>query len=100
MSNYFCTWSVQNYQYGCGADRLDPAELEGARGAAHARESMNQQRILGPDGWARRFHPDARRGLYFLLDDGWDVPDPADDAWFGSLILNADRFPDAPNEPW
>lgn len=36
MSNYFCTWSVQNYQYGCGADRLDPAELEGARGAAHA----------------------------------------------------------------
>ena len=54
MSNYFCTWSVQNYQYGCGADRLDPAELEGARGAAHARESMNQPRILGPDGWARR----------------------------------------------
>ena len=100
MSNYFCTWSVQNYQYGCGANRLDPAELEGARGAAHARESMNQQRILGPDGWARRFHPDARRGLYFLLDDGWDVPDPADDAWFGSLILNADRFPDAPKEPW
>ena len=100
MSNYFCTWSVQNYLYGCGADRLDPAELEGARGAAHARESMNQQRILGPDGWARRFHPRARRGLYFLLDDGWDVPDPADDAWFGSLILNADRFPDAPKEPW
>ena len=100
MSNYFCTWSVQNYQYGCGADRLDPAELEGARGAAHARESMNQRQILGTDGWARRFHPRARGGLYFLLDDGWDVPDPVDDAWFGSLILNADRFPDAPKEPW
>ena len=40
--NYFCTWSTQNYLYGCGLDALDNAELEGASGAMHARESMTE----------------------------------------------------------
>lgn len=28
--NYFCTWSVQNYLYGCGKADFQPEEAEGA----------------------------------------------------------------------
>lgn len=100
MASYFCTWSVQNYLYGCGDPAFRAEEAEGPTGAMHARANMNGQNLFGPDGWARRFHPAARSGLYFLLDDGWDVPDPVDSGWFGSLIPNAQRFPGCPDAPW
>lgn len=91
--NYFCTWSVQNYLYGCGKADFQPEEAEGATGAAHARANMNLENLLGEQGWARRFYPTARGQLYFLLDDGWDVPQSADARWFGSLIPDAGAFP-------
>ena len=53
--NYFCTWSVQNYLYGCGKADFQPEEAEGATGAAHARANMNLENLLGEQGWARRF---------------------------------------------
>ena len=98
--NYFCTWSVQNYLYGCGKADFQPEEAEGATGAAHARANMNLENLLGEQGWARRFYPAARGQLYFLLDDGWDVPQSADARWFGALIPDAGRFPGGPEAPW
>lgn len=97
--NYFCTWSTQNYLYGCGLDALDNAELEGARGAMHARESMTEAMIFGPSGWARRFYKEVRSELFFLLDDGWDVPPEVDGGYFGSLIVDERRFPSCSGSP-
>ena len=98
--SYYCTWAAQNYLYGTGTDHLDATELEGDVGAAHARAYMNLGQLFGPEGWSRRFHPAARRDLYFLLDDGWDVPMAVDRAWFGSLIPDEERFPLGEAEPW
>lgn len=97
--NYYCTWAAQNYMYGCGFESLENAELEGARGARHARDSMNETVIFGPEGWARRFHPRAKKDLYLLLDDGWDVPPEVDPGFFGSLIPDERRFPSCKGAP-
>lgn len=97
--NYFSTWAAQNYAYGCGAQHVDSAELEGARGVMHAHDSMNEATIFGPEGWAKRFHPQAKSALYLLLDDGWDVPPDADPAWYGSLIAQDKRFPSCTGTP-
>ncbi|MCE5343560.1 MAG: hypothetical protein LLF96_08285 [Eubacteriales bacterium] len=97
--NYFCTWAAQNYRYGCDFPALDSAKLEGACGARHARDSMNETAIFGPEGWANRFHPGAKTALYLLLDDGWDVPPEVDPAYFGSLIVDENRFPSCTGTP-
>ena len=98
MSNYFCTWSVQNYLYGCGADRLDPAELEGARGAAHARERMAQGAPLdrlereAEDFFARVARgydavAEAEPGRVRRIDSGRSIDEVFDDV-LGSVDLN------------
>ena len=97
--NYFCTWATQNYLYGCGFPSLDSAELEGAAGARHARDSMTEEMIFSENGWANRFHTEARAGLYLLLDDGWDVPPEVDPRFFGSLIVDDKRFPSCTGSP-
>ena len=98
--SYYCTWCVQNYMYGIGKKSVDSKELEGSRGSAHARKCMNLQTAFGEDGWAARFHPEARKDLYFMIDDGWDVPYNVNPDWFGSLIPDPKRFPLNAEEPW
>ena len=89
--DYFCTWSAQT-RWGLPKEvNLGPQEM---------RDRLTEDFLFGEGGLLRGIDPAARGGLIAVLDDGWDVPDPVDDAWFGSLILNADRFPDAPKEPW
>lgn len=85
--SYWCTWSAQNYMYGRGAKELDVRLLEGERGNRIAREQINEQVLLGPDGWAIKFYPSIRRDLYLLLDDGWAEGGPA------SFLLDEKKFP-------
>jgi hypothetical protein len=70
--NYWCTWAVQNYQYGQGKQTIDVVQLEGSSGAGFAHDAMNEEILLGARGWASRFYPRIRKDLYFLLDDGWE----------------------------
>jgi hypothetical protein len=68
--NYCCTWSAQNYMYGIGSPGFDPKELEGDRGANHARAAMNESNVFGAAGWVTTFFPKVRGDLYVVFDDG------------------------------
>lgn len=96
--SYYCTWAAQNYLYGCGAESIDVAQLEGGVGADHANDQMREDVMFGPDGFAG-FHAGARGGLLFLLDAGWDVPLSMERGYFGCLKPAPDRFPGCPGEP-
>ena len=69
-----------------------------------ARDYLDEDSIFGSGDLAGQFAP-VRDQLYFLLDDGWDVPrgtHPVNDAAiesFGSLELARDRFPSFPGTP-
>ena len=100
--SYYCTWAAQNYMYGRGDNELDPAELEGDVGAAHARGYMTEETIFGENGLCN-FYPEVRKHLYFVLDDGWDVPkvmqkDPH--LYPGGLVVDEERFPNFTGKPW
>lgn len=88
--------------YGRGDARLDPTELEGDVGAAHARDYMTEETIFG-EGGLSDFYPEAQKHLYFMIDDGWDVPKVMQrDPHFypGGLVVNEERFPSFTGEPW
>lgn len=70
--NYWCTWAVQNYMYGQNTKVLNPEILEGDSGSQLAHQAMNEQVLLGMDGWGRNFFPHVRQDLYLMLDDGWE----------------------------
>jgi len=70
--NYWCTWAVQNYMYGHHLHELHPDILEGDSGSRLAHDAMNEQVLLGEEGWAHEFFPRIRKDLYLLLDDGWE----------------------------
>lgn len=91
--NYWCTWSAQNYLFGQGVDQLDPALLEGSSGAGYAQRSLNEDVLLGPDGWARTFFPAVRDRLYLVLDDGWETGGPA------TFLLDEAKFPSFKGTP-
>ena len=82
--NYWCTWGIQN-------GRLS------AQSSGGARDSIDAERLLGADGWARTEFAAARAHLYLMMDDGWDVPrgmDPARDLHkCASLDPDGTRFP-------
>lgn len=71
--NYWCTWAVQNYRFGQGAESIPTSLLEGDSGARLARDAMNEEILLGNRGWASQFYPRVREDLYLLLDDGWEA---------------------------
>lgn len=91
--SYWCTWSAQNYMYGRGAKKLDVKLLEGESGNRIAHDQINEQVLLGPDGWARRFFPSIRQDLYFLLDDGWAEGGSA------TFLLDEKKFPSFKGTP-
>ncbi|MFT3788651.1 MAG: hypothetical protein QM770_21175 [Tepidisphaeraceae bacterium] len=86
--DYFCTWNVQGYA-------CSYANTEAQR-AAMIEASMFGQ--ASHQDWLG-FFPDARRDLYFVMDDSWDVPLRDTPAEYGSLMLNAERFPSYAGEP-
>jgi hypothetical protein len=71
--NYWCTWAVQNYQFGQGARSISTKVLEGDSGAQLAHNVMSEETLLGTRGWAYRFHQRIRQDLFLLLDDGWET---------------------------
>ncbi|MBR7132629.1 MAG: hypothetical protein IKD04_03770 [Clostridia bacterium] len=83
--DYYCTWQTQLYASNDG-------------GPQGQRDILNENALFGrsfPNGWTD-FYPDARRDLLFVMDDSWDVPygeGPFDSKWYGSLILDAEKFP-------
>lgn len=91
--NYFCTWAVQNYIYGDGKKKLDVTLLQGNAGAQRARMAMDAKHLLGRHGWATTFHPRARKDLYLLLDDGWEMDGTS------SFILDTEKFSEFHGDP-
>ena len=94
--DYFCSWRMQE----------TTAEKYGLHGkwATNARDALTSHFLFGND---TEFHPlpkEERRGLIYVIDDGWDVPFgtfafPGKTAMFGSFEANADRFSDLGRTP-
>lgn len=87
VPNYWCTWAAQNYMYGHGLVNLDPRMLEGESGSKLAHDALSEKVLFGDGGWARSFFPAARKDLYLLLDDGWQVGGTA------TFELDTAKFP-------
>ena len=104
MLNYYCTWNAQNCARPDAVLEPSAEVFLGADGAKKARDYLDEDSIFGSGDLAGQFAP-VRDQLYFLLDDGWDVPrgtHPVNDAAiesFGSLELARDRFPSFPGTP-
>ena len=82
--DYYCTWQTQLY---ATSDGKPPAQ----------RAAIGERALFGeeyPYGWAY-FYPDARADLHLIMDDSWDVPLDGDEGYYGSLILNPEKFPSA-----
>ena len=102
--NYYCTWAAQ----GKVAKKAGKVEnknrimFEGDQGAKLNRKCLNDEILFGENGFALQYES-AREDLYFVLDDGWDVPynvhPDTQRHEFGSLLLNEERFPSCSGEP-
>ncbi len=103
--SYWCTWGTQNWVVSYGKGEWTPEKLAflgDQAGASGARSMMNEASLFGEDGFLQ-LYPEIRSDLYFMLDDGWDVPYGAGDTIshkvFGSLELNEQRFPSVKGNP-
>ena len=99
---YYCTWNAQNFGRPDAALEKSPAVFLGAEGAKRARNYLNEEHIFQSGGLADQYEG-IRGDLYFLMDDGWDVPyDVHPDTQitsFGSLMLSEERFPSFQGTP-
>ena len=76
--DYWCTWTAQ-----C---QTRPDHIKGP-------DYLTEDLLFTPGtGWAD-FYPEIRSELYFVLDDGWDVPYGASFPQYGSLYPDPVRFP-------
>ena len=82
--DYYCTWQTQLYATSDGK----PA---GQRAVIGERALFEKEK---PYGWAY-FYEEARRDLFLVMDDSWDVPPDGDPRYYGSLQLDGDKFPAA-----
>lgn len=73
MLNYYCTWNAQNCARPDAVLEPSAEVFLGADGAKKARDYLDEDSIFGSGDLAGQFAP-VRDQLYFLLDDGWDVP--------------------------
>ncbi len=102
--SYWCTWGTQNWVVDYAKEQWQPGKLAflGDQGATQARSMMNEEVLFGEDGFLK-LYPQIRGELFFMLDDGWDVPYGAGDTIshkvFGSLELNEERFPSIRGTP-
>ena len=82
--DYYCTWQTQLYAT-CDGKPAGQRAVIGETGM-FAKEK--------PYGWAY-FYENARRDLLFIMDDSWDVPLKDDPSYYGSLLLNEEKFPES-----
>ena len=64
--DYFCTWNIQGYHSSYSSN-------------AAQKDDIRESRLFGAgpcENWLGQ-HPKARSDLFFLLDEGWDLPDEA-----------------------
>ncbi len=80
--DYYCTWQTQLYATCDG-------KPEGQRSIISEKALFDKEK---PYGWAY-FYEEARRDLFLVMDDSWDVPIKDDPSYYGSLILNEEKFP-------
>lgn len=84
--DYYCTWQTQLFATCDGK----PA---GQRAIIGEKALFSKEK---PHGWAYFYEP-VRKDLLFVMDDSWDVPFVDDPTYYGSLILNNEKFPEAVN---
>ena len=80
--DYYCTWQTQLYATSDGKPK-------------EQRKAICEYSLFKPEkpyGWAY-FYEKARRDLFLVMDDSWDVPLDNNEEYYGSLILNAEKFP-------
>ena len=76
--DYFCTWNIQGYY---------ASYVKGKEKGSH-KDAVQESQLFrhGPyQNWLGQY-PKVHRGLYFLLDEGWDLPDE-------KIMLLPGRFP-------
>jgi hypothetical protein len=80
--DYYCTWQTQLYYCNNG-------------GPAAQRVNMIEANLFGTgpyQGWTN-FYPNAKSDLMIVMDDSWDIPLNGDGSYYGSLVLNGERYP-------
>lgn len=82
--DYYCTWQTQLYATNDG-------KPEGQRAIIGERALFGKDK---PFGWAY-FYEQARKDLFLVMDDSWDVPPNNDLSYCASLILNKEKFPES-----
>ncbi len=101
--SYWCSWSAQNSVAGSNAlKNAQKPNFIGDQGALEARSMMNEEILFGENGFAS-LYPEVRGDLYFMADDGWDVPYGASHQKFadrfGSVAVDTTRFPSFTGTP-
>ena len=93
--DYFCTWVSQRKLSDCRNPKDKDYILS-------TRDIMTEQTLFGKNGLAY-VYPEVREHLYFVIDDGWDVPFgtsfPEQEDLFGGQELNKERFPSFTGKP-
>ena len=92
--NYLCTWHLQE----AVADKLS---LTASDGAVRMRDALNEKNLFGTEELFHPFKKEFRKGLIFLIDDGWDVPygTLASEPLFGSVEPDKEKFGSMGNTP-
>jgi hypothetical protein len=101
--NYYCTWRMQGEKKLWRSDHplRDRTDLPRP---VRQRGGMDEYLLFGPQGLFATGFERSRGEMWAVIDDGWDVsyraqPTPRDRTAFGSLILDAERFPSFPGTP-
>ncbi len=94
--NYLCTWETQY----AVAQHFG---INGINMQVKQRNAMTAEMLFRNDSLYHLVPEKYRAGIYFLLDDGWDVPFDTDISdskhIFGSLVLDDEKFPYFGNTP-
>lgn len=100
--NYYCTWNTQNFGRFDAVTETDYTVFIGQDGAKKARHFLNEKNMFQPGGILDQYN-EVKNLLYFVIDDGWDVPygihPNSDIDRFGSLELSEERFPSCAGTP-
>ncbi len=73
LPDYWCTWMSQK-NLAAEKSCAEKTSLAGEQGSFSTRNFMNERLLFSKDGWATRMCEGIRKGMFLLLDDGWDVP--------------------------
>lgn len=98
--NYLCTWALQQ--------AIADAEHMPGSGTVRQRDVLDEGHLFCENSRYHTLSPRVRGDVYFLLDDGWDVPygttaagriADGSIAMFGSLEVDGGKFPSLGRTP-